>query len=187
MKKLLFLTIAGLVCLASCNDNSSTGTSSDNSAADKAKANNRAVLKAIESGDVSKLDSYIAKDGIDHAGAGGMMEVKGLDSIKKDLGSMKQDFSEINFDIQQEAVNGDYLFVLAKMTGTTSANPGHGLPPNQKIEMSGVDVLKFNSEGLLTEHWTFNDPRDMMKMMGGDKPMDTKMDDKKAAKDTTKK
>ncbi|HUS00715.1 MAG TPA: ester cyclase [Chitinophagaceae bacterium] len=181
MKKLLFMGAITMLFLASCNDKDAA-SNNGNSAADKAKANNRAVLKAIETGDVSKLDSFITSDGVDHSGAGGMMETKGIDNIKKDLGSMKQDFSEIKFDIQQEAVNGDYLFILAKMTGTTSANAGHGLPPNQKIEMSGVDVLKFNSEGKFTDHWTFNDPRDMMKMMGGGKPMDNKM-----AADTTKK
>lgn len=180
MKKLLFTGAVAMLLLASCNDNDAA-TSNGNSAADKAKANNRAVLEAIENGDVSKLDSFIVSDGVDHSGAGGMMEVRGIDSIKKDLGSIKQDFSEINFDIQQEAVNGDYLFVLSKMTGTTAANAGHGLPPNQKIEMTGVDVLKFNSEGKFTDHWTFNDPRDMMKMMGGNQPMDNKM-----SADTTK-
>ena len=183
MKKLFFITATALL-LISCNDD--TATSSTDSAADKAKANNREVLKAIESGDVSKLDSFITSDGVDHSGAGGMMEVKGIDSIKKDLGSMKQSFSDIKFDIQQEATNGDYLFVLVKMTGTTSATPAHGLPPNKKIEMTGVDVLKFNNEGKLTEHWSFNDPNDMMKMMGGDKPMDANMDHKMTA-DTTKK
>ena len=95
---------------------------------------------------------------------------------------MKQNFSEIKFDIQQEAVNGDNLFVLSKFTGTTSATPPPGMQPNQKIEMTGVDVLKFNSEGKFTDHWTFNDPREMMKMMGGDKPMDNK-----TSADTTKK
>jgi hypothetical protein len=181
MKKLLFMGAVVILFLASCTDKDAT-TDNGNSAADKAKANNRAVLKAIESGDVSKLDSFITSDGVDHAGGGGMMEVKGLDSIKKDLGSMKQNFSEINFDVEQEAVNGDHLFVLSRFTGTTSATPPPGMQPNQKIDVTGVDVLKFNSEGKFTDHWTFNDPRDMMKMMGGDKPMDNK-----TAADSTKK
>ena len=184
MKKLLFMGASVMLFLASCNDNGAT--SNGNSAADKAKANNREVLKAIESGDVSKLDSFITSDGIDHSGADGMTEVKGIDNIKKDLGSIKQSFSDLKFDVQQDAVNGEYLFVMSKLIGTTSANPGHGMQPNQKIEMSGADVLKFNSEGKFTEHWTFNDPRDMMKMMGGDKPMDNKMD-KMAPMDSTKK
>jgi hypothetical protein len=180
MKKLFFTVIAGM-CLASCKD---SGTTGGNSAADKAMANNRTVISYIEKGDVSKLDSFITKDAVDHSGAGGMSEVKGLENIKKDLATIKQDFSDFKIDIQQEAANGDYLFVLGKMTGTTTANPGHGMPPNKKIEMTSVDVLKFNKDGMFTDHWTFNDPNEMMKMMGGgDKPMDAD----KSKMDTTKK
>jgi predicted ester cyclase len=174
--------------IISCNDGTTTTTSeSNNSSADKAIANNRSILKAIEAGDASKLDSFITVDAIDHSGPDGMTEVKGLENIKASLGTMKQDFTDFKFDIKKEAANGDYLFVLATMTGTTSASPGHGLPPNQKIEMTSVDVLKFNSDGKFTEHWAFNDPKDMMKMMGGNKPMDTNMDNKMAPKDSTKK
>ena len=182
MKKIVFVTATALISfLISCNDKSST---SSNSAADKAMANNRTVIKAIENGDVSKIDSFITEDAVDHSGAGGMMEVKGRENIKKDLATMKQDFTDFKIDIMQEAAHGDYLFVLGKMTGTTSANPGHGMPPNKKIEMTSVDVLKFNSDGIFTDHWSFNDPKEMMAMMGGDHPME-KMD--KMAADTTKK
>ena len=183
MKKVLFASAVSLFFLLSCKDDASN---SGNASGDKAKANNRAILKDIESGDVSKLDTYITKDAVDHNGMGGT-EVKGVDNIKKDLGTMKQDFSDFKIDVMQEATNGDYLFVLGKMSGTTSAKPGNGMPPNQKVEMTSVDVLKFNSDGMFTDHWSFNDPHDMMKMMGGDKKMDNKMDNKMAPQDTTKK
>jgi predicted ester cyclase len=174
--------------IISCNDGTTTTTSeSNNSSADKAIANNRSILKAIEAGDASKMDSFITADAIDHSGPDGMTEVKGLENIKASLGTMKQDFTDLKFDIKKEATNGDYLFVLGTMTGTTTASPGHGMPPNQKMEMTSVDVLKFNSDGKFTEHWAFNDPKDMMKMMGGHKPMDTNMDNKMAPKDSTKK
>jgi len=185
MKKFLFTMATGLLCFfTSCNDTATTSTTNSNSAADKAKANNRTILKAIEAGDASKLDSFITVDAVDHSGPDGMTEVKGLDNIKASLGTMKQDFTDFKFDIKKEATDGDYLFVLGTMTGTTTANPGHGLPPNQKIEMTSVDVLKFNSDGKFTDHWAFNDPKDMMKMMGGDHkmPRDHKMDSSKMKK-----
>ena len=181
MKKIVFL-IAVISLLISCNDSS---TSSSNSAAEKAKANNRAVLKAIESGDASKLDSFITKDAVDHSSPS-MTEVKGIDSIKKELGAMKQDFSDFKIDIMQEAAHDGYLFVLGKMTGTTTASPGHGMPPNKKIEMTSVDVLKYNNDGMFTDHWSFNDAKEMMAMMGGDHPMENKMENKMST-DTTKK
>lgn len=184
MKK-LFFAVAAIPFMA-CNNDSGGG----NSAADKAIANNRTVIHYIEQGDVSKLDSFITADAVDHSGSSGMNEVKGIENIKKDLATIKQDFADFKIDIQQEAANGEYLFVLGKMTGTTTATPGHGMPPNKKIEATSVDVLKFNSEGKFTDHWTFNDPKEMMAMMGGDHSMpDNKMmgDTSKMKMDTTKK
>jgi ketosteroid isomerase-like protein len=186
MKKLFFLGLTcAFCCLTSCKDTTTTASSADNGAADKAMANNREVYKAIETGDYSKLDSIIAKDGIDHSGGmDGTMEVTGIDNIKKEFTEMKQAFSSIHFDVTSEAVNGDYLFALYKFTATTSANPGPGMPANQKMEMNGVDVLKMK-DGKFTDHWQFNDPKDMKKMMGGMAPAD-KMGDKMAHKDSTK-
>ena len=31
--------------------------------------------------------------------------------------------------------------------------------------MTTVDVLKFNKDGVFTDHWQFNDPKEMMKIM----------------------
>lgn len=162
MKKIFITAAAGMLCLfISCKDSSTASSGSTNDAGTKAKANNRAVLTAIENGDVSKLDSLITKDAIDHSGgADGTTEIKGLDNIKAELSGMKKNFKELHFDVMQEATNADYLFTLGKMTGTSSA------ASNQKIETISVDVLKFNSNGMLTEHWSFNDPKDMKKMAG---------------------
>jgi ketosteroid isomerase-like protein len=172
MKKISFLWVMCLlVLLASCDQKAGNkengGTTSSNTAAEKAKANNRAVLEAIQKGDVSKIDQYMTTDAVDHSGPDGMTEVKGSDQIKQALGSIKASFSELKMDVVEEAASDDHLFVLVKMSGTTTANPGMGMPPNQKIEMTTVDLLKFNNDGKLTDHWSYNDPKDMMKMMGG--------------------
>ena len=168
MKKLFFLGATALVCiLFSCKDSTTTSTSTTTSEGETAKANNRAVLKMIETGDMSKLDSFLSKDAVDHSSNNGTGETKGLDSIKMDLAKVKQAFASMHFDVMKEAVDGDYLFVLGKMTGTTSANPGMGMPANKEISSTSVDVLKFK-DGKFTEHWSFIDPKDMMKMMDGD-------------------
>ncbi|MEO6538743.1 MAG: nuclear transport factor 2 family protein [Ferruginibacter sp.] len=199
MKKVLSAgAIALLFFFISCTEKSATTAATTNDAAEKAKANNRAVLKAITAGDVSKIDSFMTNDAVDHSGANGMEEVKGADNIKKDLGSMKQGFSSMDFDVMNETAEGDHLYVLTKMSGTTSATPPQGMQPNMKVEMTGVDMFKFNSDGLISDHWSFNDPKDMMKMMGGgdkmmqpgmDNKMDPKMNDKMMNKkmDTVKK
>jgi predicted SnoaL-like aldol condensation-catalyzing enzyme len=188
MKKFFCLTgISLLFLLMSCSNSTPTpgADTTATSGAEKNKANMRAVIKAIDAGDGAVIDSLIASDAVDHSGPN-MTEIKGGDSIKSMLKNIHNNFTDLKTEIIADAAEGDYVFTLSKMTGTTTANPGMGMPPNTKTEMTGVDVVKFK-DGKATDHWNYMDPKDMMKMMpaaGG------KMESKKAdikIKDSTKK
>ena len=173
MKKVLFATSTVLVCLLiSCKDRSG-----GNSQSEKDLANNHAIYKAIETGDLSRIKDFIDKDAVDHGAPGGK-EIKGGDSILAMIGSMHSRnniiFADFNIDVIAEAASGDYLFTLSRLTGITKANPGMGMPPNKKIDSKSVDVVKVK-DGKAIEHWSFIDPKDMMEMMPMEKgmPVDT--------------
>lgn len=184
MKK-SFLSIACIiVCfLISCNQPSSTtsadtmkSTDSTTSQPAKNKAGTMAVYKALETGDMSGLDSFIDKDIVDHnAGANGS-EVKGLDSLKKMFTQIHDNISDLKIESIANATDGDYDFDLNHMTGTTK-NAFMGMPANTKVDMMSVDVVKIKN-GKAVEHWGYVDPNEMMKMMQMQKempPMDNKM------------
>jgi predicted ester cyclase len=156
MKKASFLIILFFLSLVSFSQN------------EKALANNREIYKAIETGDVSKIKGYIDKDAVDHEGGANGQDVQGGDSIIAMLGSIHNSFTDLKMEVISEAISGDYLFTLVRLTGTTTANPGMGMPPNKKMDSKSVDVVKLKN-GKASEHWEFVDPKDMMAMMGGNK------------------
>lgn len=182
MKKFLTITSAGIICFfTSCNNNSGSSTQGE-----KNIAVVNAVDDAIESGDVSKLDQYITADAVDHAGEHG--DVKGLDSIKAGLAHMHDAYKDMKFEELQQAANGDYVFSLTRFTGTNTV-PSMGAPAGTHFDMTSVEVVKFNSEGKATEHWSYMTMADAMKMMGGENNMGMeKMDSSrnKMKMDTTK-
>ncbi|MGH2566421.1 MAG: ester cyclase [Ginsengibacter sp.] len=184
MKK-LFLSIAIITfCfLISCNQPSSNSdtNSAATSQAEKDKAGTMAVYKAIETGDVSGLDSVIDKDAIDHSGGPNGAEIKGLDSIKAMFTQMHDNMSDLKIESIANATDGDYNFDLNHMTGTTK-NAFMGMPANTKIDMMSVDVVKIK-DGKAVEHWGYQDPNEMMKMMQMQKGMSMdKMDTSKMHK-----
>ena len=62
MKKIVFFAAGGLLCfLLSCNEDKDDTTQTS-----KPPMSARVVYDAIETGDVSKLDSFLAKDIVDH-------------------------------------------------------------------------------------------------------------------------
>ncbi|HUS01216.1 MAG TPA: nuclear transport factor 2 family protein [Chitinophagaceae bacterium] len=182
MKKLFLTAATAMVCLfISCNDTGTTTTTNDNDAQAENKAKLQTIHNALETGDVSKLDSLIDKDVVDHGNP--MGDVKGIDSVKKWFVDFHNNTKDVKVESIAAAVNGNYSFDLNRMTGTFT-NPFMGMPAGP-FDMTAVDVVKLK-DGKATEHWGFMDPKEMMKMMGGDHTMD-KMDSKMAPKDSAKK
>lgn len=176
MKK-VFLAAGSLLLLmiVSCND-AAKNNSAANSDAEKNKEHILSVYRGIESGDLSKMDEFVADDIVDH---GGMADVKSRDSVKKMLSDIHNHFSNLKMELLAEgtASSGDYHFTMVRMTGTTK-DAFMGMPANTSVDRTSVDVVKFVN-GKATEHWKYANPREMMQEMSMNKPAEAaKMDDK---------
>lgn len=163
MKKFLFSSSVAVFLLISC----STPTSSTAPAAavssqnDVNIANNLKIYKAIETGDVSAIDTLIANDAVDYDGPNGK-EVHGRDSIVKMLGDMHNQVKDLKADVITSAANGDYVFTLVHITGT-EADSSMGMP-GKSIDEKSVDVVKFK-DNKMSEHWGFADDAQVAKEM----------------------
>ena len=170
MKK--FLTIASITVIffmSACSNSGESGTSSSmsasgNNSGDKNIATVHAVNDAIQSGDVGKLDQYIATDAVDHSGEAG--EIKGLNNIKDSLKAMHDNYKDLKLESLQDAAGGDYVFSLTRFKGT-NVKPSMGAPAGTSFDMSSVEVVKFDKDGKITDHWSYMSMGDAMKMMGG--------------------
>lgn len=163
MKKVILGT-AILALIFSCNNPSSTTVTNSNADTQQEKniANNKKVYPAIETGDTSPLDTLLASDAVDHDGPGGM-EINGKDSILHMLGDIHNHFKNLKLDVISSAANGDYVFTLIHMTGTT-ADSTMGMP-GMDMDQKGVDVIKFNNDNKMVEHWGFTEDQEVAKEM----------------------
>lgn len=163
MKKIIICT-AIMAFAFSCNNPSSTTAtnSNDNSQQEKNIANNKKVYPAIETGDTSPIDTLIANDAVDHDGPQGM-EIKGKDSIIHMLSDIHNHFKNLKLDVISSAANGDYIFTLIHMTGTT-VDSTMGMT-GTNIDQKGVDVIKLNDENKMVEHWGFTEDQEVAKEM----------------------
>ncbi|MEO7924625.1 MAG: ester cyclase [Chitinophagaceae bacterium] len=170
MKKLLFFVSAALVCcLVSCSDKKEEA----GGMSDKAKKNLEAmhtVAKAFETGDISGIDSAIASDFIDHTDKGDA----GRDSLKAMITAMYSVQNDMKSEVIKEFADDEYVFSWMRYTGTSDGSMGM---PKGPYNMTAIEVAKFR-DGKAIEHWSFMEPREMMKMMGGQEhpTMDNKTD-----------
>lgn len=167
MKKILSAATGLLFLLASCNDAANNDNGANmNTQSNQAKMNSentRDVYRALETGDVNKLDSFIAEDFIDHDNSG--KDRVGRDSLKALIGDVHNHFDNLKFNLISEGTSPDdnYHFALVKMSGTAKDNM-MGMPAGTKVESTSVDVVKIKN-GKAVEHWSFEDPKEMMDMM----------------------
>lgn len=146
----------------SCNTPSTNPTAANGqSREEKNMANNRKVYTAIETGDMSPIDSLVAPDLVDHDANG--RELKGKDSIMNMLADIHNHISNLKLDVISSAADGDYVFTLVHTTGTTS-DSSMGMP-GRSIDEKGVDVVKFNKDDKATDHWGFTEDEQVMKEM----------------------
>lgn len=120
------------------------------------------INKAIETGDMSMLDSVIAADVVDHSGEGG--EVRGLDNLKAEFTKMRAMNSEMKMDVIRDLADSDYVASWMRFRGTSTVAMG-AMPAGTHYNMTAIELSRFK-DGKAVEHWEFMEPSEMMKMMG---------------------
>ena len=166
-----FFALAAMVVFFACNDGVADGTANrddNNDHMEQASRNtedNREIYRAIETGDVSKLDSFIAEDIVDHEGNMGK-DIVGRDSVKQFISKIHTYFDGLKVESIADATSADgqYHFAMVRMTGKAKANPW-GMPVGADVDDTSIDVVKIR-DGKAVEHWGFTSQKDMMEMMG---------------------
>ena len=152
MRKIFFLLSAAFFgFLPACNEKASTTSGEMSDAAKKNLDAFHAVAKAFETGDVSQIDSVVAKDFRDHRPYG---DVIGPDSLKT-LITMMKNAGTMKSEIKKELADDEYVMAWMRWTGITTV-PMDGMPAGP-VDMNGVEVVRFK-DGKAVEHWAFMPP-----------------------------
>ena len=157
MKKIFITAVAAVLLISSCTNNDTTATK-ESGLREKNLAAVKVIDKAFETGDTTGIDSVIAADFVDHSDRG---DVKGADSIKTMVKFVHEHMKDMKTEKLHELADDDYVMSWMRWTGTSKDVPGM---PDGPYDMHAIEVTKFK-DGKITEHWTYMDPREMMKMM----------------------
>lgn len=168
MKKyfLAISTCLFLLCM-SCNnrvDDDKAGAGKISDQTEKNIAASHIVVDAFQTGDISKIDSAIASDFVDHTERGDM----GRDSLKAMIKMWHGASKDAKTEILKELADDEYVFSWMRFTGSSDGSMGMPAGP---YDMKSIEVVRFK-DGKAVEHWGFMEPREMMKMMV-QMPMDT--------------
>jgi len=124
--------------------------------------------RAFNQGDLSVIDQYVAKEGIDH------QEPPGTDiraHLKEVVTRMRTGIPNLHFEMHEILSEGDLVSFRATMTGTHTGpfdtGMGRVLPPTgNKISVPHMYILRF-VDGKNTDLWHVWDTAAMMRQLGG--------------------
>lgn len=134
------------------------GTNMDNA------ATIRSAYERISAGDISGFGDLVADDFVEHE------ELPGLAANK--AGALQyfelllSAFPDLRMDVEDLIVDGD------KAVARVRANATHdgefmGIPPTGKrVDIQLVDIMRFDGDGLVCEHWGVADMFSLMQQLG---------------------
>ena len=158
MKRLTFIVcIAISTFLISCN-NESASISGNSSEEQKNISADSIIGEAFRTGDVSKIDSVVAPDFVDHSDMGEMNR----DSLKSMINMIHTKMADMKMEKVRIAADGDHVYSWMKYTGTS--DEGGMMPKGQHYNMNVIELTRFK-DGKAVEHWAFLDMRDMKQFM----------------------
>jgi len=128
------------------------------------EAQMRKAYELLNAGDLDGFAELLSEDFIEHEEAPGLEPTKA--GVLQFFGTFKAAFPDLRFEPQQFFTSGDRVAVYFRATGT---NTGEfmGMPPTGKtMDVNGMDIVRFDDEGVGREHWGLMDAMKMMQQLG---------------------
>ena len=108
------------------------------------------------------LDDVLAEDLQVH---GPMPVEPGREGLKSALGAIRAAFPDSHVTIDDLAFGGETIYRRWTIVGTHTGGFFGVEPTGRRIQMSGVDVDRFEG-GLVVEHWSFWDRAELLGQLG---------------------
>ena len=131
--------------------------------AEENKAIARRVYEAINQKNLDGLDEVVASDMTDHdAGPG---QAPGLEGVKQLFSSVHTAFPDFQMNVEDMIAEGEKVVARVSWSGTHQGEFMGIAPTGNRVEVSGIDILRI-TEGKIVEHWGNFDDLGMMQQLG---------------------
>ena len=165
MKSSFIFLMVAITSLASCNDPYKQRAAAKNKSSEM-KARFNALNDAFNSGNTSAIDTLLAADAIDYSEDTSLHLPKGPEGLKQFITMMRQASPDLKSEVKMMVAEDDVLMAYGTLSGTNTG-PMMGMPPTNKAWSSDyVDVIRFNADMKMKEHWGVYDQLKMMKDLG---------------------
>jgi steroid delta-isomerase-like uncharacterized protein len=124
----------------------------------------RSTYERISAGDIAGFGDLLADDFVEHDEVPGFAPTKDgtLDYFRVLLAA----FPEMRMDVEDLIAGGDKTVARVKATATHEGE-FMGVPPTgRSVEVRLIDIMRFDDDGLVCDHWGVADMLSLMQQLG---------------------
>jgi steroid delta-isomerase-like uncharacterized protein len=126
----------------------------------------RVLEEAFGQGKVEIIDEVLDPDFVCWDPNSESGEIRGADTIKGEIDYFRNAVPDLTYTVEEQVVEGDKVVSRWKASGTHEGEffgvPGSG----KRIEMTGINIDRFDESGKLIEEWPEYDLLGAMEQMG---------------------
>ena len=126
----------------------------------------RVLEEAFGQGKMEIIDELLDPDFVCHDPNSESGEIRGADTIKGEIEYFRNAVPDLTYTVEDQVVEGDKVVSRWRASGTHQGEffgvPGSG----NRIEMSGIQIDRFDESGKLIEEWPEYDLLGAMTQMG---------------------
>jgi steroid delta-isomerase-like uncharacterized protein len=124
----------------------------------------RSTYERINAGDISGFGGLVADDFVEHEELPGLPATK--DGMLEYFGLLLSAFPDMRMDVEDLLADGDKTVARVRATATHDGE-FMGVPPTGKrVEIQLIDIMRFDGDGLVCEHWGVADMLSLMQQLG---------------------
>jgi steroid delta-isomerase-like uncharacterized protein len=124
----------------------------------------RSTYERINAGDISGFGDLVADDFVEHDEIPGLPATK--DGMLEYFGLLLSAFPDMRMDVEDLMADGDKTVARVRATATHGGE-FMGVPPTGKqVAIQLIDIMRFDGDGLVCEHWGVADMLSLMQQLG---------------------
>lgn len=124
----------------------------------------RSAYERISAGDIAGFGGLVADDFVEHEEIPGLAATK--DGMLEYFGLLLSAFPDMQMDVEDLVAEGDKAVARVRATATHQGD-FMGVPATGKpVEVQLIDIMRFDSDGLVCEHWGVVDMLSLLQQLG---------------------
>ena len=124
----------------------------------------RKLYELLNAGDIEGFGALLAGDFVEHEETPGLAPTR--EGVMQFFRMYRAGFPNLRFEVEDVLPSGDRVVTRARATGTHQGEL-MGIPATGKnIDVQLIDIMRFNDDGLVAEHWGVVDMLAMMQQLG---------------------